>query len=70
MFRRGYISETYTQNIHNLFTRSNPSEEEIAPEIAKKMASVKGLKRHDCKARIVDEQLTCIINNKRFEQKK
>jgi hypothetical protein len=54
----------------------------IAPEIAEKMASVKGLLNlkgisafypiffmEDCKARIGDEQLTCKINNKQFEQK-
>jgi hypothetical protein len=81
MFRRGYISGKYTQNIHNLFTRSNPSEEEIAPEIVEKKASVKYLLKgisafypiffmEDCKARIGDEQLTCKINNKQFEQKK
>jgi hypothetical protein len=39
MFRRGYISEIYTQNIPNLFTRSHASEEKIT---LAEIASVNG----------------------------
>ena len=54
----------------------------IAPEIAEKMASIKGLLRHirvlpnffhgrlKSTYTVGDEQLTCKINNKQFEQKK